>query len=358
MNKRLYTRLAVIIIATAACILLISTVSVIMATHYHISMFQNQAAETHQDISQLDFHLEQALIQSIIWTFGGSILLAVLIGLYVAKRISAPLLQMKRVAEQMAKGELTSRVTVQGKDELAELGMSINELAAQLHKQEELRIIMTEDIAHELRTPLATLKSHMRAMADGIWEPTPERIHSCYEETERLTQMVAELEDLTQLESPGFQLERKEEPLDAMILKGVELVSAAFNEKKVQLYVRDLPGTLLHVDHNRMIQILVNLLSNALKFTPENGEVRIEAKEEEDHVLILIQDTGIGIAQSVLPYIFERFYREDKSRNRKTGGTGLGLTIVKKLVNAHGGQIWAESNQGTAFFIRLPKSTL
>ncbi|MDF2815432.1 MAG: two-component system sensor histidine kinase [Paenibacillus sp.] len=355
MNKRLYTRLAVIIIATAVCILLISTVSVIMATHYHISMFQNQAADMHHDISQLDFHLEQALIQSIIWTFGGSILLAVLIGLYVAKRISAPLIQMKQVAEQMTNGQLNSRITIQGQDELAELGTSLNELAAQLHKQEELRIIMTEDIAHELRTPLATLKSHMRAMSDGIWEPTPERIHSCYEETERLTQMVAELEDLTQLESPGFQLERKEEALDALIQKGVELVSAAFYEKKVQLDVGGLPSTHLYVDHNRMIQIFVNLLSNALKFTPENGIVSIEAKEEEHHALILIKDTGIGIAQSVLPYIFERFYRGDKSRNRKTGGTGLGLTIAEKLVSAHGGQIWAESNQGAVFFIRLPK---
>ncbi|MFD0682056.1 MULTISPECIES: sensor histidine kinase [unclassified Paenibacillus] len=357
MNKRLYTRLAVIIIATAVCILLISTLSVIMATHYHISMFQSQASNTHHDISQLDFHLEQALIQSIIWTFAGSILLAVLIGLYVAKRISAPLLQMKRVAEQMTKGQLTSRVTIQGSDELSELGASLNELAAQLHKQEELRILMTEDIAHELRTPLTTLKSHMRAMSDGIWEPTPERIYSCYEETERLTHMVAELEDLTQMESPGFQLERKQEPLDTIILKGAELVSAAFNEKKVRLHVKDLPGTLLNVDPNRMIQILVNLLSNALKFTPEDGEVCIEAVEEEQHVLIHIKDTGVGIAPTILPYVFERFYRGDKSRNRKTGGSGLGLTIVEKLVKAHGGQIWAESNQGTSFYIRLPQNS-
>ncbi|UUZ83605.1 HAMP domain-containing protein [Paenibacillus sp. P26] len=232
MNKRLHTRLAWIIIGTATCILLISTLSVIIATHYHISMFHDQAAGMNQDVSQLDYHLEQALFQSIIWTFTGSIILAVLIGFYIAKQISKPLIDMKQVAERMSGGQLDTRVAVSGKDELAELGTSLNELAAQLHKQEQLRVTMTEDIAHELRTPLATLKSHMRALEDGIWEPTPERIHACYEEIVRLTEMVAELEDLTHMDSPAFQLERKEESLKAIIEQGAELVSAAYLEKR------------------------------------------------------------------------------------------------------------------------------
>jgi two-component system sensor histidine kinase BaeS len=161
MNKRLHARLAFIIIGTATCILFISSLSVIMATHYHISMFHDQAAGISHDVSQLDYHLEQALLQSIIWTLAGSIILAVLIGLYIAKRISRPLVDMKQAAERMSDGQLDTRVVIGGNDELAELGTSLNELAAQLHKQEQLRVTMTEDIAHELRTPLATLKSHM-----------------------------------------------------------------------------------------------------------------------------------------------------------------------------------------------------
>lgn len=354
MSNKLHVRLAFIIIATASCILLISTVSVIVATHFHISMFQEQTAGIKHDPSELEYHLEQALIQSIVWTFAGSLIVAIITGIYIAKRISKPLVVMKQAAEQMADGQLNARVAVAGKDELAELGASLNELAEQLQKQELLRTTMTEDIAHELRTPLATLKSHMRAFADGIWEPTPERIHSCYEEIERLTHMVAELEDLTHMESPAFQLERKKEPLNSIIEQAVELVSAAYFEKKIELTFNCAPNIRIYADRSRMMQIFVNLLSNSLKFTPENGKVRIAASEERQNVLISIQDSGSGIMQEDLPYVFERFYRGDKSRNRRTGGSGLGLTIVKSLVASHGGHIWAESGQGASFHIRLP----
>ncbi|WNQ13200.1 ATP-binding protein [Paenibacillus aurantius] len=355
MTKRLHRRLAILIIATATCILLISTISVSLAVHYHLSMFQDQAAGMDHDLSQFNVHLEQALLQSIVWTLAGSILLAVLIGFYMAKRISKPLVDMKQAAERMSGGQLNTRIRVGGSDELAELGASLNDLAAQLHKQEQLRVTMTEDIAHELRTPLATLKSHMRAFEDRIWEPTPERIRACYEEIERLTKLVAELEDLTHLDSPAFQLERKEERLDLILEQGVELVSAAYLEKKVTLLFRCDPAIHIHADRSRMVQILVNLLSNALKFTPEKGTVMVEAIKEAEGVLIRVQDSGSGIRREDLPFIFERFYRGDKSRNRRTGGSGLGLAIVHKLVTAHGGAIWAESSRGTTITIRLPQ---
>ncbi|TBL69071.1 sensor histidine kinase [Paenibacillus thalictri] len=354
MNRRLHTRLALIIIGIAVGIILISTVSIILTTHYHFSMYKSQVPGMNHDLPQLDYHLEQALVQTIIWTCIVSIMLAALIGIYVAKRISAPLVHMKRIAESMAEGKWSSRVALQGRDELADLGASLNSLAEQLQRQEQLRVTMTEDIAHELRTPLTTLKSHMRALKDGIWKPTPERIHSCYEEIERLTQLVAELEELTHMESPGFQLVRKEESLFGVIDRGVELVSAACREKNVHLKRLVPPGITVRVDRDRMIQILVNLLTNALEYTPAHGEIRIVVTKERDSVLIMVQDTGKGITSENLPYIFERFYRVDKSRNRKTGGSGLGLTIVKQLVTAHEGQIWAESQQGTTFFIRLP----
>ncbi|WP_336773351.1 sensor histidine kinase [Paenibacillus sp. MMO-58] len=354
MSKRLHNRLAAIIIGTAACILFISTLSTMLATHYHLSMYHEIEGVTH-DLPRLDYHLEKALLQSIAWTFAGSSILAILIGFYIAKRISRPLVKMKQAAERMSDGNLDVRVVTSGNDELADLGTSLNELASQLYRQEQLRINMIEDIAHELRTPLATLKSHMRAFEDRIWEPTPERIHAYYEEIDRLVNMVAELEDLTYIDSPSFRLELKQESLHALIQQGVELVAAAYLEKKVSLTYQAGPDIHVIVDRNRMIQVLVNLLSNALNYTPANGQVVIEVVEVAQEAQIRIVDTGKGINREDLPYIFERFYRADKSRNGRSGGRGLGLAIVKKLVASHGGRVWAESSHGTAIMIRLPK---
>ncbi|GGG24369.1 sensor histidine kinase [Paenibacillus abyssi] len=355
MNKKLHIRLAAIIIGIATVIILISTVSVILSTHYHFVMYQNQLGEMLHSYPSLSRHFEMALVQSVLWSALGSIVLAMIMGYYAARRISSPLVEMKKVAEQMAAGRLNVTVNVSGNDELAMLGQSLNELAKQLDRQEKLRVTMTEDIAHELRTPLTTLKSHMRAFEDGIWEPTPERIHSCYEEIERLTLLVGELEELNAMESPGFRLVKQEVRLGAIAAKGVELVAASFMEKKITLHNHIPQGISLQADPDRLIQVLVNLLTNALKYTPEQGEVHIEARNEEDTVLLTIKDTGVGIAPEDLPHIFNRFYRGEKSRNRKTGGSGLGLAIVDKLVKAHGGKIWAESGQGAIFCVELPK---
>ncbi|MFD0590321.1 sensor histidine kinase [Paenibacillus sp. GCM10027627] len=355
MKERLPLRLAFVIIAVAAGIVLIATVSIILETHYHISMYEEQTSDRSNDHQSLTFHLEQAMIQTILWTCFGSITLAVIVGYYVAKRISRPLLDVKRVAERMKDGDWDARAEAKGDDELAQLGASLNKLAEQLQRQEKLRVAMTEDIAHELRTPLATLKSHMRALEDGVWDPTPERIHTCYEEIERLTDLVAELEDLTYVESPGFQLDLRNGLLEDVVQRAEELVSSAFREKRVELRLRLQPGVRLEMDQHRMMQILVNLLSNALKFTPSGGDVWIEAREEGRYVLLTVRDSGAGIPAEDLPNIFERFYRAEKSRNRETGGSGLGLTIVKQLVTAHGGTIRADSGSGgTAFYIRFP----
>lgn len=305
MNRRLHNRIALLIIGLAAGIVLISTVSVIVTTHYHFKMYQAQTSGMNQEFPQLDDHLEQALVQTIIWTCLFSILLAITLGFYVARRISAPLVHMKRVAERMSHGDWSLRADVHGRDELADLGTSLNMLTEQLQRQEQLRVTMTEDIAHELRTPLAILKSHMRAIEDGIWDPTPERIHTCYEEIERLTYLVAELEDLTFVESPGFQLVRKYASLAAVIERSVELVSAAYREKEVRLQYIINPDPQVFVDHDRMIQVLVNLLTNALKFTPRQGNVRIEGREEPGSVLIVVRDTGTGVSPEDLPYVFE-----------------------------------------------------
>jgi two-component system, OmpR family, sensor histidine kinase BaeS len=353
--KGLYARIAIAFIGIASGVLLISTIAFILETHYHFSLYQHQAMDMNSPA--FDTHFEQALVQSVLWSAILGILLSVLLSLFVAKRLTAPLIHMKKVAERMASGELGARTIVRGNDEIADLGDSLNHLAEQLMHQEQLRKTMTADVAHELRTPLATLKSHMEALIDGVWEPNHKRLESCYEEIERLRFLVGDLEQLTEMESPHFKLNLHEENVSAIVHRNIEANRASFDQKGVNLFFEGLTDVEATLDTQRIGQIMVNLLTNALKFTPQGGKVSVEVKEEQREAVIVVSDTGIGINEDDLPFIFERFYRVDKSRDRKLGGSGIGLTIVKKLVEAHGGTIRMESRvgEGTSVEIHFPK---
>lgn len=300
MKRGLRFRLSALFIGVVTSTMLIAAISLMVATHHHFKLYQNQYGMDH-DLPGLTYHLEQALFQSIVWTFVGTVLLAVFVSLYVAKRLSAPLMEMKHAAEQMTHGKLDVRTNAAGNDEISDLGKALNHLAKQLQAQEQLRIAMTQDIAHELRTPLTTLKSHILAMLDQIWEPTPERLRACHEETERLIALVADLEQLTDMDSPHFQLDRKPEDLSALIQQSITILTASFLEKDVDLKVTTLPDIRLRVDRDRFIQVLVNILSNALKYTQEGGHVEIRATDEGDTVLIAVEDTGTGISPADLP---------------------------------------------------------
>ncbi|MCY9666398.1 ATP-binding protein [Paenibacillus alginolyticus] len=355
--KGLYARITIAFIGIASGVLLISTIAFVLATHYHFSLYQDQAMDTNMNSPTFDTHFEQALVQSVLVSAIIGIILSVLLSLFVAKRITAPLIQMKKVAERMANGELGVRTTVKGNDEIADLGGSLNHLAEQLMHQEQLRKTMTADVAHELRTPIATLKSHMEAMIDGVWMPTPERLESCYEEIERLRFLVGDLEQLTEMESPHFKLKLHKENVSAIVNRNIEACRASFDQKGVNLLFEGLTNVEATLDRQRLGQIVVNLLTNALKFTPQGGKVFVEVKEEEHAVVIIVSDTGIGMNEDDLRFVFERFYRVEKSRDRKSGGSGIGLTIVKKLVEAHGGTIRMESRvgEGTSVEIQFPK---
>jgi signal transduction histidine kinase len=198
----------------------------------------------------------------------------------------------------------------------------------------------------------------MEAFLDGVWEPTNERIRSCYEEIERLTRLVGDLEKLTALEAPGFQLHRKRENIQDIAEQAVRSAQASFLQKGVTLRLHAPESVLAMVDRTRILQILANLLSNALKFTPKGGEVKVEVRNDGTDALLIVQDNGIGIPPSEVPKVFERFYRVDKSRNRKLGGSGIGLTIVKKLTQAHEGDVEIKSKEGkgTTVYVRIPKS--
>ncbi|PWK11236.1 sensor histidine kinase [Tumebacillus permanentifrigoris] len=356
--RGLHARLTWTLIGIAAGVLALATLVMLLETHHHFGMYESQMQTSQDhDLSDLNSHVEMALVQSILWTALGALLISIVVSFFVAKRITAPLIGMRRTAERMAEGHLEARTEVAGEDEMAELGRTLNWLAEQLQAQESLRKTMTADIAHELRTPLTTLKSHMEAFEDGVWEPTPARIRACYEEIERLIHLVRDLELLTHMESPDFTLNRHPADLALVIKNAAERTHAAFLQKGVELHTQLPPRAPASIDPERITQVVVNLLSNALKFTPASGKVVVELQDRADSYELTVTDTGIGIAPSDQPYVFERFYRADKSRARSQGGGGIGLTIVKRLVEAHGGtlHLHSELGQGSTFCIRFSK---
>lgn len=345
----LYVRLTMMLIGVASAVLLITSLIFIVEIHFHLLGLGGQSA-------MFQHHLELALIQSVAWAAVVGVVVAILISLVIAKRLSAPLIMMKTIANRMTQGKWSSRVQVKGPEELMALGKAMNELAQQLQKQQQLRKNMTADVAHELRTPLATLKSHMEAMIEGVWQASPARLQSCYEEIERLTVVVGDFEQLAEVESPSFQLKLQVARLDELLFQQVSIHQALFQKKGIELHVAPLMSVNARVDKVRFGQMISNLLNNAWKYTQEHGRVDVSLHTTEQMVTVIIRDTGSGIAAEHVSHVFERFYRADQARERQMSGSGIGLTIVDKLMKAHGGMIelTSEVGQGTCVTLHFP----
>ena len=308
-------------------------------------------------LTENDFRFLDSLNRVLIGVGFASLLLSILIGRLLARRISRPILKTVEVTKKIAGGNY--EVRLEEKADTRELNMlvgSINHLAASLETLEKLRKQLTGDVAHELRTPITILQSHIEAMMEGIWEPTPERLGSCYEETVRVSKLVYDLEQLAKIENQNMKLDKSLIPVQEMMEKAACSFENELFLKNIKLIQK---GTEIHLyaDPDRIQQVLVNLLSNAIKYSENGGNITFTAFEAEDTAGFSITDEGIGIAEDELPFIFERFYRADKSRNRSTGGSGIGLTIVKSIVEAHDGRVEVISklNEGSTFTVILPK---
>ncbi|QIB69672.1 HAMP domain-containing histidine kinase [Aminipila butyrica] len=282
---------------------------------------------------------------------------SVFVGFLLARRIARPVTRTAYIAKQIAEGNYEIRFEQATKtQELNELVTAINHMAEALSKQENLRKRLTTDMAHELRTPLTAVGSHLEAMIEGLWEATPERLKSCHDEVKRLGTLVADLERLAKIEDENLLLDKTKMDLLEVVGIVMENMKAEAEKKKLSLRVSGVVSV-VYADKARMHQVVTNLLSNAIKYTPEGGSVTVEVLDQSDCGVVKVTDTGIGIPEQELPLVFERFYRTDKSRNRKLGGAGIGLTIVKSIIAAHAGTVSAESDAsgGSSFTIRIPK---
>lgn len=286
-----------------------------------------------------------------------AVALALVAGLLVSRRLTSPLRRLTGAASAIAAGDLSQRVDTVGEDELAELGRTFNGMAASLEDAETLRQHVMADVAHELRTPLTVIQGNLQAMLDGVYPLDQAQIAGLYDETRLLTRLVDDLRDLALAEAGQLRLDAQ--PLD---LREVAQVAVAnFGPPAESIGVQldlemDAIEAVVVGDRDRLGQIVRNLLGNALRHTPPGGSIIVRVEQSERQVRLIVKDTGSGITPEDLPYVFDRFYRADKSRSRRGGGAGLGLAIARQLALAHGGDLTVESapGQGATFTLTLP----
>ena len=285
-------------------------------------------------------------------------LAAVAVSVFVTRRIVAPIRAMKMASARIADGRYGERVLVTSDDELGELAGQFNRMAATLEEVERMRRDLIADVAHELRTPLASITGYMEALIDGVVPATPETYHRVHREASRLQRLVADLQELSRAEAGQVPILRKPIAVHELVDAALGRLRPQFDDKGIVLETDVNPGLpRVLADPDRIGQVLTNLLGNALQHTPQGGRIMIRARPEKGMVAIAVVDTGVGVAPQHLPHLFDRFYRVDRSRARRSGGSGIGLTIARHLVEAHGGSIRAESpgpGRGATFTFTLP----
>ena len=278
--------------------------------------------------------------------------LAVFLSILFSSRLTRPIKELASAASGISRGEYGSRVSVSRNDEVGDLSETFNTMANALQTQESLRRKLIADVAHELRTPLGVIRGELEAMMDGLMPSDPERLQSLYEETGRLKSMVDAIEELNRAEASSLSLQKKDIILKSFMAHIVERFTALFNEKGVKLELQCSDEAAVHADPDRLSQIVVNLLANALRATEPGGEVRISVEAKTGETAVTVKDNGSGIKDGDLPHIFERFY------HGQGGGLGIGLTIVKELAEIQRGRIEVASTygEGSAFTLYLPSA--
>jgi signal transduction histidine kinase len=283
---------------------------------------------------------------------------ALVVSVVLTRSVVAPVQALQAASKRIAAGHYGERVLVESEDELGQLAQSFNRMAGELEQVESMRRRLIGDIAHELRTPLTAIQGSAEGLLDGVLPPGEETFQQIHREAVRLARLVDDLQELSRVESGAYELTLRPVILNDALQTVSKRFRLALENKRLNLTLSlpaDLPPLL--ADEDRLIQILTNLLGNAVQYTPEGGTITISSCRVNGQVQVSVKDSGIGIPPEHLPHVFDRFYRVDKSRSRQQGGSGIGLTIARHLVEAHGGRIWAESagnGQGSTFHFTIP----
>ena len=295
-----------------------------------------------------------SMFESLGYAVTAAVVAALLVSLFLSRRIVAPIHKLSEASQHIAEGNYEKRVDVNGSDEIGQLAMRFNQMASQLEEVESMRRKLIGDVTHELRTPLTSIKGYMEGLVDGVLPANAETFEQIHHEADRLSRLVDDLQELSRVEAKAYSLDLHPVKVSNLVQTTVKRLSPQATAKRITLR-SSLPADLepILADEDRVTQVLVNLAANAIQYTPEDGEVLISASRHAEEIYISVKDSGIGIPPEHIANLFTRFYRVDKSRSRNAGGgSGIGLTIARHLVEAHGGRIWAESageGQGSTF---------
>ncbi len=311
-------------------------------------------------------HAERAYLDSSLLSLGVALVIAIgsasLVTWYLARRLRRPLTELSSAARAIAGGRYDRRVAPTGAGaELDEFADSFNLMATRLEVTEDTRRRLLTDLAHEMRTPLATCTAYLEALDDDVAHWGPESSAVLGQQVARLSRLAADIDDVSRAEEGRLSLEPRSVPVARLVGTAVDTARARFAERGVGLVAdpSDLGEAEVRVDALRMGQVFANLLDNALRHTPPGGTVRLAPRLDGDEIVVEVQDDGDGIPAEQLPHVFERFYRGDSARDRKDRGSGIGLTISRAIVDAHGGSLTARSagpGRGATFEVRLPRT--
>lgn len=298
--------------------------------------------------------------QALIWVGAGIMLVGLAASYALARSITVPLRMLSGAAREIARGNYRQRVDIDSRDEVEQVARAFNGMAEALEANTQMRKRLLADIAHELRTPLAIIQGNLEGMLDGVVDTDKEQLGSLHEETVHLNRLISDLRDLSLAEAGQLTLDKNPADINQVISRSVGLLKPLADEKNISMNCTLAPLPPIIADASRLNQVVYNLLTNAIRYTPPGGAVSLTTELLEQGgpkwVKFSVCDTGVGIDAGDLPHIFDHFYRADKSRAKKSGGSGIGLAIVKKLVETHGGRIEVRSTpgQGSCFHVYLP----
>ncbi len=356
MKQGLLVKLLAVNIPVVAMVIIVLwlVLDTLAANYFSVLMKEYHINPT--DAHQMFVH---SVHRYLLWTSVFALGLGALLSFLLTQMVLRPLYQMITSARLISGGDYSSRVQAGPHDEIGELSGAFNQMAASIEHVEQLRKDMVSNVAHELRTPLTNIRGYLEALQDGVVPPSPDTFELLFGETLRLTRLVENLLDLARADAAKTTLKLEKIDISELAGHALKRFNLGFRQKNIHVTAEPGKSVMISGDREKLGQVMENLLKNALQYTPENGWVAVRTEDTGREVRLCIENSGPGIDPVDLPFIFERFYRGEKSRSRDYGGTGIGLAIVKEIVAAHGGRATVESIPGkTAFCFTLPDRDL